>query len=68
MDAGAAPRRIPTGDAGFQELERLSRHPLTPERRRAAIQLLSAIYSVIDRLDSLELDDVPPATAFDARW
>lgn len=40
-----------------------------PEDRAEAVRTsMESIYTLIDRLDELDLGETPPATAFDARW
>ena len=38
------------------------------ERPELVGPVLTEIYSLIDDLDHVPLGEVPPATAFDARW
>ena len=55
-------------DALVAELARVARLPLPDERRAGAGGLLQVVNGLLDQLDRLDLADVPPATAYDARW
>lgn len=52
----------------LDELLRMARLELGPERMAAVGPAVDQIYGLVDRLDAVELGDVAPATAFDARW
>lgn len=49
-------------------LARVARLELSDERQAAVGPALTGIYKLVDQLDRVDLSDVPPATAFDARW
>ena len=59
------PRPGMAGEALVLEYARL---PLPEERKASVGPALDDILALIDSLDSLELGDDPPETAFDARW
>lgn len=59
-----APRQF--GD--LTALTGVARLPLDEERREAAGGILANVYGILDALDDVELDNVLPATHFDARW
>lgn len=63
----AVTRPDPSG-AALDHLLRAARLDLPEERRAVVGPTLQAMYAVIDGLDALDLAEVPPATAFDARW
>ena len=50
------------------ELARFARLELSPEREEAVGPAVDMVYGLVDQLDAVDLGDVPPATAFDARW
>jgi Asp-tRNA(Asn)/Glu-tRNA(Gln) amidotransferase C subunit len=50
------------------DLARVARLDLSEERRVVAGGLLQLVHGLLDSLEELDLADVPPATAFDARW
>ncbi|MFC5994317.1 hypothetical protein ACFQE5_08855 [Pseudonocardia hispaniensis] len=52
----------------LDELLRMARLELSPERTAVVGPAVDQIYGLVDRLDAAETGDVPPATAFDARW
>ena len=56
-----------TGDT-LTELARVARLDLGAGRAEIAGTALTLVYGLLDSLDALDLSDVPPATAFDARW
>ncbi|MDN5798340.1 MAG: hypothetical protein L0H79_21690, partial [Intrasporangium sp.] len=45
-----------------------ARLPLEEDRVAQVAPVLELVTSLVDRLDGLDLADVPPATSFDARW
>jgi Asp-tRNA(Asn)/Glu-tRNA(Gln) amidotransferase C subunit len=45
-----------------------ARLTVPPERIETVRETAESIYTVIDQLDSLDLGETPPATAFNARW
>jgi len=45
-----------------------ARLTLSEERLAVVGPALTQIYGLIDALDSVDLGETPPATAFDARW
>ena len=59
-----APRRF--GD--LTALTEVARLPLEGEQLEAVGGMLNTVYGVLDALDDVELDNVLPATHFDARW
>lgn len=63
----AVPRPACAGST-LDELARMARLDLTPERKAAAGPAADMVYGLVDQLDAVDLGDVPPATAFDARW
>jgi Asp-tRNA(Asn)/Glu-tRNA(Gln) amidotransferase C subunit len=52
----------------LQYAARAARLDIPAERRQLVGATLEGIYALLDTLDSLPLDETPPATAFDARW
>lgn len=52
----------------LDELARMARLELSPERKAAVGPAVDLVHGLVDQLDAVELGDVPPATAFDARW
>lgn len=46
----------------------MARLELSPERKAAVGPAVDLVYGLVDQLDAVNLGDVPPATAFDARW
>ncbi|MDN5747688.1 MAG: hypothetical protein L0H64_04105 [Pseudonocardia sp.] len=54
--------------ATLDELLRVARLELDPERLPGLGPVVDQIYGLVDQLDAADLGDVPPATAFDARW
>lgn len=52
----------------LDELLRMARLDLGPERVAVVGPTVDEIYGLMDRLDAVELGDTAPATAFDARW
>ncbi|WP_433497785.1 hypothetical protein ACQP1K_23090 [Sphaerimonospora sp. CA-214678] len=59
-----APRQF--GD--LAALTGMARLPLDEERLKAVGGILADVYGILDVLDDVELDNVLPATHFDARW
>jgi Asp-tRNA(Asn)/Glu-tRNA(Gln) amidotransferase C subunit len=55
------------GDALDHAL-RTARLTISPERIEIVRETAESIYAVIDRLDSLDLGETPPAAAFNTRW
>jgi Asp-tRNA(Asn)/Glu-tRNA(Gln) amidotransferase C subunit len=55
------------GDALDHAL-RTARLTVPPERIEIVRETAESIYAVIDKLDSLDLGETPPATALNARW
>lgn len=47
---------------------RTARLALPAERAEAVRSTVESTYALLDQLDTLELGETPPATAFDARW
>jgi Asp-tRNA(Asn)/Glu-tRNA(Gln) amidotransferase C subunit len=60
------PRTFPS-DALDHAL-RTGRLTVPPERIEILREAAESIYAVIDQLDSLDLGETPPATAFNTRW
>ncbi len=52
----------------FVHLAQHARLPLAADRHEPVAAMLAGALSLIDKLDELDLAEVPPATAFDARW
>lgn len=50
------------------DLARFARLELSAERKEAVGPVVDMLYGLVDQLDTVDLGDVPPATAFDARW
>ena len=46
----------------------MARLPLDEEQREVVGGILANVYQILDALDDVELDNVLPATHFDARW
>ena len=61
------PHRRFQGEA-LEHLCRAARLDLSEERKGIVGPVLEGIYALIDALDEVQLNDTPPATAFDARW
>lgn len=61
------PARPPLTD-GLTHVSDHARLPLSPDRHVPVSSLLTGALALIDRLDDLDLAEIPPATAFDARW
>lgn len=57
-----------TTTTGLGELLAAARLDLDPDRHETVLASLSGVYQLLDSLDTVELGEVPPATAFDARW
>jgi Asp-tRNA(Asn)/Glu-tRNA(Gln) amidotransferase C subunit len=55
------------GDALDHAL-RTARLTISPERIEIVRETAESIYAVIDRLDSLDIGETPPAAAFNTRW
>jgi len=62
----ASPRNF-SGPA-LEQAAATARLTLVSERPELVGPVLTEIYSLIDDLDHVPLGEVPPATAFDARW
>ncbi|SFO47432.1 hypothetical protein SAMN05216207_10652 [Pseudonocardia ammonioxydans] len=62
------PSRPSCSGSTLDELLRMARLELAPERVAAVGPTVGDIYGLMDRLDAVELGEVVPATAFDARW
>jgi hypothetical protein len=60
--------RPPIAGATLTELTRVARLDLPAERAGVVGSTADLLYRFTDALDSLDLAEVPPATAFDARW
>lgn len=60
--------RPPLGDDAFDQLLTYARLDLTVERRHGAAGGFAAVLALLDSLESIELGETPPATAFDASW
>ncbi|MFC5995663.1 hypothetical protein ACFQE5_15715 [Pseudonocardia hispaniensis] len=52
----------------LDELARMARLDLTPERKAVVGPAVDLVYGLVDQLDAVDLGDIAPATAFDARW
>ncbi len=60
--------RPPLGDDAFDQLLTYARLDLTAERKQGAAGGFAAVLALLDTLESVELGETPPATAFDASW
>lgn len=60
--------RKATTTTGLGELLAAARLDLDADRHETVLASLSGVYALLDTLDAVELGEVPPATAFDARW
>lgn len=60
--------RPPCAGSTLDELARMARLDLGPERKAVVGPAVDMVYGLLDQLDVVALGDVPPATAFDARW
>ncbi|TNC24423.1 hypothetical protein [Amycolatopsis alkalitolerans] len=60
------PRPFP-GDA-FAHLQNTARLEVPDERAELVRATAESVYALLDELDSLELGETAPATAFNARW
>lgn len=63
----ATPRPECSG-ATRDDLARFARLELSGERKEVVGPVVDRVYGLVDRLDAVDLGDVSPATAFDARW
>lgn len=64
----AAPQRKATTLTGLGELLGAARLDLSPDRHEALLASLTGVHQLLDGLDTIEMGETPPATAFDARW
>ncbi len=52
----------------FEHACRSARLDLSAERRAVVGPALEGVYALIDMLDAVQLGEIAPATAFNARW
>jgi len=62
------PERTSLAGGAISPVSGFARLDLSEERRSAVARVLDAIMGLIDTLDSVDVGETPPATAFDARW
>lgn len=55
-------------DGAITQLGEFARLPLAEGRRDLVARTLDGVLSLTDTLDSIDIGETPPATAFDARW
>ncbi|HET6504132.1 MAG TPA: hypothetical protein VFG87_25565 [Amycolatopsis sp.] len=62
------PLSRPLSPQDLASATRFARLNLPGDRAALVRETLESVYGLLDRLDTLELGENPPATAFDARW
>ncbi len=55
-------------EAGLSQLLSLARLEVTPERKAVVGPALDLVLGLMDSLDSVDVGETPPATAFDPSW
>ena len=58
----------PLHGEGLEHALRTARLDVPADRAELVSSTAQSIYALIDELDTLDLGETPPATAFDARW
>lgn len=62
------PSRARLDGEAISQVSGFARLPLTEDRQAVVAPTLDAVMGLIDTLDSIDVGETPPATAFDARW
>lgn len=62
------PTRHSLADGAISPLSRFARLDLSEDRAAAIAPVVDGVMALIDTLDSIDVGETPPATAFDARW
>lgn len=60
--------RPPLAGDPMRHVSANARLPLADDRAAEVAALMDMVNGLVDTLDSLDLAEVPPATAFNARW
>lgn len=62
------PARNSLADGAISPVSRFARLDLDEERAAVIAPVVDGVMGLIDTLDSIDVGETPPATAFDARW
>lgn len=60
--------RLSLEEGAITQVSEFARLPLAEDRRDLVARTLDGVLSLTDMLDSVDVGETPPATAFDARW